>query len=227
MLLAELEDLIRGINRTNAATMPDEQMTVTDAIARRDVSRSGGAPRGQGRRGRCPGRAGACHRAGSAVRPVGPPGVSRPVTPLMVAAPCGCGPAARRCRGSPGRDAAGPRHFWWRASTARTSGNCDASIRAKGHRRRACQAPRRSPGPGPAARRADVPGNGTDPRRRVPTGLSRPARASGLGSWAGPATGSGHDCHCALAGSYLGSGDRAIVTTVTTGPRWSRRWAAQ
>lgn len=48
-VLAELEDLIRRINRTNAATMLaltppprpmlDEQMTVTDAIARRDVLR--------------------------------------------------------------------------------------------------------------------------------------------------------------------------------------------
>src|SRR5690349_20462310 len=34
-VLAELEDLIRRINRTNAATMLDEQTTVTDAIARR------------------------------------------------------------------------------------------------------------------------------------------------------------------------------------------------
>jgi uncharacterized protein DUF6847 len=48
-VLAELEDLIRRINRTNAATMLaltppphpmlEEQMTVTDAIARRDVLR--------------------------------------------------------------------------------------------------------------------------------------------------------------------------------------------
>jgi hypothetical protein len=38
-VLAELEDLIRRINRTNAATMLDEQMTVTDAIARRDALR--------------------------------------------------------------------------------------------------------------------------------------------------------------------------------------------
>jgi hypothetical protein len=48
-VLAELEDLIRRINRTNAATMLaltppprpmlDERMTVTDAIARRDVLR--------------------------------------------------------------------------------------------------------------------------------------------------------------------------------------------
>jgi hypothetical protein len=38
-VLAELEDLIRRINRTNAATMLDEQMTVTDAIAHRDVLR--------------------------------------------------------------------------------------------------------------------------------------------------------------------------------------------
>jgi hypothetical protein len=38
-VLAELEDLIRRINRTNTATMLDEQMTVTDAIARRDALR--------------------------------------------------------------------------------------------------------------------------------------------------------------------------------------------
>jgi hypothetical protein len=38
-VLAELEDLIRRINRTNAATRLDEEMTVTDAIARRDVLR--------------------------------------------------------------------------------------------------------------------------------------------------------------------------------------------
>jgi len=43
-VLAELEDLIRRINRTNAATMLaltplEEQMTVTDAIARRDALR--------------------------------------------------------------------------------------------------------------------------------------------------------------------------------------------
>ena len=38
-VLAELEDLIRRINRTNAATVLDGQMTVTDAIARRDVLR--------------------------------------------------------------------------------------------------------------------------------------------------------------------------------------------
>jgi hypothetical protein len=38
-VLAELEDLIRRINRTNAAIMLDEQTTVTDAIARRDVLR--------------------------------------------------------------------------------------------------------------------------------------------------------------------------------------------
>ena len=38
-VLAELEGLIRRINRTNAATMLDEGMTVTDAIARRDVLR--------------------------------------------------------------------------------------------------------------------------------------------------------------------------------------------
>jgi hypothetical protein len=38
-VLAELEDLIRRINRTNAVTAVDEQMTLTDAIARRDVLR--------------------------------------------------------------------------------------------------------------------------------------------------------------------------------------------
>jgi hypothetical protein len=38
-VLAELEDLIRRINRTNAAAMLDEQMTITDAIARRDALR--------------------------------------------------------------------------------------------------------------------------------------------------------------------------------------------
>ncbi len=38
-VLDELEDLIRRINRTNAATALDEQMTITDAIARRDVLR--------------------------------------------------------------------------------------------------------------------------------------------------------------------------------------------
>jgi hypothetical protein len=38
-VLAELEDLIRRINRTNAVTMLDEDMTVTDAIARREVLR--------------------------------------------------------------------------------------------------------------------------------------------------------------------------------------------
>jgi hypothetical protein len=38
-LLGELEDLIRRINRTNAATALDEQMTLTDAIARRDALR--------------------------------------------------------------------------------------------------------------------------------------------------------------------------------------------
>jgi uncharacterized protein DUF6847 len=38
-VLAELEDLIRRINRTNAVTRLDEQMTLTDAIARRDVLR--------------------------------------------------------------------------------------------------------------------------------------------------------------------------------------------
>jgi hypothetical protein len=38
-VLAELEDLISRINRTNAATRLDEDMTVTDAIARRDVLR--------------------------------------------------------------------------------------------------------------------------------------------------------------------------------------------
>jgi hypothetical protein len=39
LVLAELEDLISRINRTNAATRLDEEMTVTDAIARRDVLR--------------------------------------------------------------------------------------------------------------------------------------------------------------------------------------------
>jgi hypothetical protein len=38
-VLEELEGLIRRINRTNAATALDEQMTLTDAIARRDVLR--------------------------------------------------------------------------------------------------------------------------------------------------------------------------------------------
>jgi len=38
-VLAELEDLIRRINRTNAVTRLDERMTLTDAIARRDVLR--------------------------------------------------------------------------------------------------------------------------------------------------------------------------------------------
>lgn len=38
-VLEELEDLIRRINRTNAATRLDEQMTLTGAIARRDVLR--------------------------------------------------------------------------------------------------------------------------------------------------------------------------------------------
>jgi hypothetical protein len=38
-VLGELEDLIRRINRTNAATALDEQMTLTDAIARRDALR--------------------------------------------------------------------------------------------------------------------------------------------------------------------------------------------
>jgi hypothetical protein len=38
-VLEELEDLISRINRTNAATRLDEDMTVTDAIARRDVLR--------------------------------------------------------------------------------------------------------------------------------------------------------------------------------------------
>jgi hypothetical protein len=38
-VLDELEDLIRRINRTNAVTALDEQLTVTDAIARRDVLR--------------------------------------------------------------------------------------------------------------------------------------------------------------------------------------------
>jgi hypothetical protein len=38
-VLTELEDLIRRINRTNAATRLDQEMTVTDAIARRDALR--------------------------------------------------------------------------------------------------------------------------------------------------------------------------------------------
>ncbi len=38
-VLVELEDLISRINRTNAATALDGQMTLTDAIARRDVLR--------------------------------------------------------------------------------------------------------------------------------------------------------------------------------------------
>lgn len=38
-VLDELEGLIRRINRTNAVTLLDDQMTLTDAIARRDVLR--------------------------------------------------------------------------------------------------------------------------------------------------------------------------------------------
>jgi hypothetical protein len=38
-VLDELEDLIRRINRTNSATALDDEMTITDAIARRDVLR--------------------------------------------------------------------------------------------------------------------------------------------------------------------------------------------
>jgi hypothetical protein len=38
-VLTELEDLVRRINRTNAATRLDQEMTVTDAIARRDALR--------------------------------------------------------------------------------------------------------------------------------------------------------------------------------------------
>lgn len=38
-VLGELEELISRINRTNAATRLDEDLTVTDAIARRDVLR--------------------------------------------------------------------------------------------------------------------------------------------------------------------------------------------
>jgi len=38
-LLNELGDLIRRINRTNAVTPVDEQLTLADAIARRDVLR--------------------------------------------------------------------------------------------------------------------------------------------------------------------------------------------
>lgn len=39
VVLQELEDLIRRINRTNAATSLDDDLTVTDAIARCDVLR--------------------------------------------------------------------------------------------------------------------------------------------------------------------------------------------
>src|SRR5262245_30135911 len=38
-VLRELEDLIRRINRTNAMTSLDDGVTLTDAIARRDVLR--------------------------------------------------------------------------------------------------------------------------------------------------------------------------------------------
>jgi hypothetical protein len=38
-VLDELEGLIRRINRTNAMTVLDDQMTLTDALARRDVLR--------------------------------------------------------------------------------------------------------------------------------------------------------------------------------------------
>jgi hypothetical protein len=33
----------------------------------------------------------------------------------------------------------------------------------------------------------------------------------------------GHDCHCALPGSYVGSGDWPAVTTGPLGLRWSQR----
>jgi hypothetical protein len=36
-VLAELEDLIRRINRTNSVTRLDDELSITDAIARRDV----------------------------------------------------------------------------------------------------------------------------------------------------------------------------------------------
>ena len=38
-VLGVLEDLMRRINRTNASTALDDELTVTDAIARRDVLR--------------------------------------------------------------------------------------------------------------------------------------------------------------------------------------------
>jgi len=38
-VLTELEDLFRRINRTNAATIVDGEMTLTDALAQRDVLR--------------------------------------------------------------------------------------------------------------------------------------------------------------------------------------------
>jgi hypothetical protein len=40
MVLDELEDLIRRINRTNAATQIGPEDTITDALARRDVLRA-------------------------------------------------------------------------------------------------------------------------------------------------------------------------------------------
>ena len=40
MALDELEDLIRRINRTNAATRIGPEGTITDALARRDVLRA-------------------------------------------------------------------------------------------------------------------------------------------------------------------------------------------
>lgn len=40
MVLDELEDLIRRINRTNAATRIGPEDTITDALARRDVLRT-------------------------------------------------------------------------------------------------------------------------------------------------------------------------------------------
>jgi hypothetical protein len=58
-VLAELESLIRRINRTNAATQVDGGGTMTDALARRDVLRlrhglvtsSANAAAGEGQRG--------------------------------------------------------------------------------------------------------------------------------------------------------------------------------
>jgi Family of unknown function (DUF6847) len=58
-VLGELEELIRRINRTNAATMVEGGQTLTDALARRDVLRlrhgvvtsAAGAAVGEGQRG--------------------------------------------------------------------------------------------------------------------------------------------------------------------------------